>query len=298
MNRPRFTWDLGSRQLALGGRTLVMGVLNVTPDSFSDGGRYFDTFAAVEHSLRLLEEGADILDVGGESTRPNAASAGSKAEFVSEEEELRRVLPVIREIKRRRADAIISIDTYKSGVARAAVQAGAEIVNDVSGFHWDAAMPAAIAELRCGAVLMHTRGRPDEWKTLPPVEDMVAMVSRELGGRANAALRSGIERARLVLDPGFGFGKRLDENYPLLARFEEFHALGFPLLAGPSRKSFVGRATSRGGGAAPAHARMAGSLAAAVLCIMKGAHVVRVHDVKETVDAAAMADAVLNNATK
>ncbi|MGZ4833703.1 MAG: dihydropteroate synthase [Terriglobales bacterium] len=298
MIRPRFTWDLGSRQLALGGRTLVMGVLNVTPDSFSDGGRYFDTFAAVEHSLRLLEEGADILDVGGESTRPDAATEGSNAGFVSEEEELRRVLPVIRELKRRRADAIISIDTYKSGVARAAVQAGAEIVNDVSGFHWDAAMPAAIAELRCGAVLMHTRGRPDEWKTLPPVEDMVAMVSRELGDSANAALRSGIERARLVLDPGFGFGKRFDENYPLLARFEEFHALGFPLLAGPSRKSFVGRATSRGGGAAPAHERMAGSLAAAVLCIMKGAHIVRVHDVKETVDGAAMADAVLNYATR
>ncbi|MGB9106289.1 MAG: dihydropteroate synthase [Terriglobales bacterium] len=292
--RPRFTWNLGSRVLPLGGRTLVMGVLNVTPDSFSDGGRYFDTMAAVEHGLRLLDHGADIVDVGGESTRPGATTAGANPEFVAEEEELRRVLPVVRELKRRRPGAVLSIDTYKSGVARAVVEAGAEIVNDVSGLLWDPAMAATLAELGCGAVLMHTRGRPDQWRTLPAVDDMVALVCDELRRSSERALSAGVSRDRLVLDPGFGFGKRLEENYPLLARFEEFAALGFPLLAGPSRKSFIGRATSRAGSATPAGERLVGSLAAAVICIMKGAHIVRVHDVKETVEAAAMADAVLN----
>lgn len=292
--RPRFPWNLGSRVLPLGGRTLVMGVLNVTPDSFSDGGRYFDTMAAVEHGLRLLDHGADIVDVGGESTRPGATTAGSNPEFVAEEEELRRVLPVVRELKRRWPDAVVSIDTYKSAVARAVVQAGAEIVNDVSGFLWDPAMAATLAELGCGAVLMHTRGRPDQWRTLPEVGDMVALVRDELRRSSERALDAGVARDRLVLDPGFGFGKRFEENYPLLARFQEFAALGFPLLAGPSRKSFIGRATSRAGVTTPAGERMVGSLAAAVICIMKGAHIVRVHDVKETVEAAAMADAVLS----
>ncbi len=288
--RPRFDWDLGTRRLPLGGRTLIMAVLNVTPDSFSDGGLFFDTFAAVEHGLRLLDHGADIVDIGGESTRPGAGT-----HTVSEDEELRRVLPVVRELKRRHPDCIISIDTYKSAVARAVVQAGAEIVNDVSAGNWDTRMLPTIAELRCGAVLMHTRGRPDEWVSLPPVEDMVALVSGELRRSAQDALQAGIARERLVLDPGFGFGKRFEENYPLLARFEEFHALGFPLLAGPSRKSFVGKATARAGVALPAGERIIGSLAAAVIAIMKGAHIVRVHDVKETVEAAAMADAVLNS---
>ncbi|MGA1998494.1 MAG: dihydropteroate synthase [Terriglobales bacterium] len=296
--RPRFTWNLGSRVLPLGGRTLVMGVLNVTPDSFSDGGRYLDSMAAVEHGLRLLDHGADIVDVGGESTRPGATTAGATAEFVAEEEELRRVLPVVRELKRRRPGAVLSIDTYKSGVARAVVEAGAEIVNDVSGFLWDPAMAATLAELGCGAVLMHTRGRPDQWRALPAVDDMVALVAGELRTSSERALSAGVARDRLVLDPGFGFGKRFEENYPLLARFEEFAALGFPLLAGPSRKSFIGRATSRAGSATPVGERMVGSLAAAVICIMKGAHIVRVHDVKETVEAAAMADAVLNCAAK
>jgi dihydropteroate synthase len=296
--RPRFTWNLGSRVLPLGGRTLVMGVLNVTPDSFSDGGRYFDTIAAVEHGLRLLDHGADIVDVGGESTRPGATTAGANPEFVAEEEELRRVLPVVRELKRRQPSAVVSIDTYKSGVARAVVQAGAEIVNDVSGFLWDPAMAATLAELGCGAVLMHTRGRPDQWRTLPAVDDMVALVCDELRLSSERALNAGVARDRLVLDPGFGFGKRLEENYPLLARFEEFGALGFPLLAGPSRKSFIGQATSRAGDTTPAGERMVGSLAAAVICIMKGAHVVRVHDVKETVEAAAMVDTILNYQAK
>ena len=291
--RPRYGWDIGSRRLPLGGRTLVMGVLNVTPDSFSDGGLYSDTFAAVEHGMRLLDHGADIVDIGGESTRP-----GSSVPSVSEEEESRRVLPVVRELKRRRPEAVISIDTWKSGVAQAAVEAGAEIVNDVSGFTWDPSMPATLAQLRCGAVLMHTRGRPDEWASLPPVDDMIALICGDLRQSVQNALSAGIAGQRLVLDPGFGFGKRLQENFPLLRRFEEFHALGFPLLAGPSRKSFVGSATARAGVTLPARERVVGSLAAAVICIMKGAHIVRVHDVRETVEAAAMADAVLNYEAK
>ncbi len=291
MLRPPFEWDIGARRLPVGHRTLIMGVLNVTPDSFSDGGRYFDTFAAVEHGLRLIDHGADMVDVGGESTRP-----GAGANAVSADEEMRRVLPVVRELKRRRPDAVLSIDTWKPAVARAAVQAGAEIVNDVSGGNWDPDMDATLAQLRCGAVLMHTRGRPDEWASLPPVQDMVALVRGELQESAQRAIQAGVAGERLVLDPGFGFGKRFDENYPLLARFEEFHALGFPLLAGPSRKSFVGRATARAGVTADAAERIIGSVAAAVICIIKGAHIVRVHDVRETVEAAAMADAVLNSA--
>jgi len=296
--RPRFEWDLGSRRLLLGPRTLIMGVLNVTPDSFSDGGRYFDTFSAVEHGLQLLDEGADIVDIGGESTRPGAAVGDQAAAVVSQEEELRRVLPVLRELKRRRPHAVISIDTYKAAVARAAVEAGAEVVNDVSGLEWDAGMVRAVADLGCGAVLMHTRGRPDEWRSLPEVDDMVALVCHGLRQSSENALRAGVVRERIILDPGFGFGKRMEENYPLLARFEEFHALGFPLLAGPSRKSFVGRATARAGSTIPAEERIIGSVAAAVISIMKGAHIVRVHDVRETVEAAAMADAILSSATR
>jgi dihydropteroate synthase len=291
--RPRFEWDLGSRRMPLGPRTLIMGVLNVTPDSFSDGGRYLDPSSAVDHGLQLLDEGGDIIDIGGESTRPGASAGDQAAAVVSQEEELRRVLPVLHELKRRRPNAVISIDTYKSAVARAAVQAGAEVVNDVSGLRWDAEMAHAVAELGCGAVLMHTRGRPDEWRSLPEVDDMVGLVRDGLRQSSEAALEAGIVRERIVLDPGFGFGKRFEENYPLLARFEEFHALGFPLLAGPSRKSFVGRATARDGSTLPADQRVIGSVAAAVIAIMKGAHIVRVHDVRETVEAVAMADAIV-----
>jgi dihydropteroate synthase len=298
--RPRFEWDLGTRRLPLGSSTVIMGVLNVTPDSFSDGGRYFDTFSAVEHGLQMLNEGADILDIGGESTRPGATAGEQTTAVVSADEELRRVLPVVRELKRRRPNVVISIDTYKPAVARAAVEAGAEVVNDVSGLQWDAEMARTVAELGCGAVLMHTRGRPDQWRSLPPLEsdDVVALVCQGLRQSSEIALRAGVARERIVLDPGFGFGKRFEENYPLLARFEEFHALGFPLLAGPSRKSFIGRATTRAGSTIPADQRVIGSVAAAVIAILKGAHIIRVHDVRETVEAAALVDAILGSEPK
>ena len=301
--RPHFDWRLRTRTLALGARTLVMGVVNVTPDSFSDAGRFFDPVRAFEHGLRLLDEGADILDIGGESTRPGARVVADRPEHarpapariaVTAEEELRRVLPVIEALHCLRPDAVISVDTYKSEVARAAVAAGAEIVNDVSAFAWDPAMAATVADLDCGAVLMHTRGRPDEWRHLPPAGDPFALVSRELSASADTALAAGVAREHLVLDPGFGFGKNYEENYPLLARFAEFHRLGFPLLAGVSRKSFIGRAIARGGMPLPAEDRLYGSLAALAIAILHGAHLVRVHDVRPSVEAAALADAILH----
>ncbi len=300
--RSVFQWNLGTRSLELGQRTLVMGVVNVTPDSFSDGGRFLDRDRAVEHAERLRGEGADIIDIGGESTRPGArVSAGpdNKAPDlkrtlppVSAEEELKRVIPVIAELKKRRPSIMLSVDTYKSVVAREAVKAGAEIVNDVSGFRWDPQMAKTLADLKCGAVLMHMRGRPEEWRKLPPVSDIVLLVKQELQHWAQAAILAGVERERLVLDPGFGFGKNFDENYPLIARFEELQATGFPLLGGVSRKSFIGH-TVGGGEKIPPEDRLYGTLAAETSLILKGAHILRTHDVKALVGAARVADAIL-----
>lgn len=303
--RPVFEWNLGVRSLELGKRTLIMGVINVTPDSFSDGGQFLDRDAAVVHGERLIEEGADILDIGGESTRPGARIATetekdterkelrSHIPTVNSEEELRRILPVISALKKKAPSAVLSVDTYKSVVARAAVAAGAEIVNDVSGFRWDTAMAKTIAELKCGAVLMHMRGRPEEWRTLPPPGDIVLLVKRELKDWAEKAITAGVRRERIVLDPGFGFGKSFDENYPLLARFSDLAAAGFPLLAGTSRKSFIGRTLAIHGKDAPPDRRLYGTLATQIALILKGAHILRTHDVRPAVEAARVADAIL-----
>ncbi|MGB8011017.1 MAG: dihydropteroate synthase [Terriglobales bacterium] len=284
--RAIFQWKMGSRVLELGRHTLIMGVVNVTPDSFSDGGLCIDAEKAVVRAEQLLDEGASIIDVGGESTRPGSAA-------VSEEEERRRVLPVIRDLKRRRPDAVVSVDTYKAGVARAAVEFGAEVVNDVSGFRWDPKMAKTLAELKVGAVLMHTRGRPEEWATLPPIGDPVLIVKRDLRQWAEAATLAGIKRDHLVLDPGFGFGKRFEENYPLLAHFGELQQTGFPLLAGVSRKSFIGRALGHDGKDAEISERIYGTLAAETGLILKGAHIIRTHDVRFAVEAARVADAMV-----
>jgi len=308
--RPVFEWSLGSRSLQLGKRTLVMGVVNVTPDSFSDGGAHFDRDSAVVFGLQLLEDGADIVDVGGESTRPGAMvlapdraaakNASALAEDhpekrpVSEKEELERVIPVIAALKQKRPEAVISVDTYKANVARAAVAAGAEIVNDVSGLRWDPPMVKTLAELKCGAVLMHMRGRPEEWRTLPPVSDIVMLVKRELREWADAAQIGGVKRERIVLDPGFGFGKSFQENYPLMKRFDELHELRYPLLAGVSRKSFVGRALARNGKDAAVADRLYGTIAAETAVILKGAHIVRTHDVRACADAVRIADMVVS----
>jgi dihydropteroate synthase len=299
-----------------------MGIVNVTPDSFSDGGLYLDPEKAVLHAEHLLDEGADIIDVGGESTRPgtpvladtdnanakhdaNAKHAvpamhldRSKPQPLFEEEELERVEPVIKELKRRRPNVIISVDTYKANVARAAVNAGAEVVNDVSGFRWDPKMIGTLAELKVGAVLMHTRGRPQEWQSLPPIGDPVLMVKRELRQWAESATLGGVKRDRLVLDPGFGFGKRLEENYPLLARYGELQQMGFPLLAGVSRKGFIGRLLARDSTNgqkkdAEVPERLVGTLAAETSLILKGAHIIRTHDVRSAAEAARVADTLV-----
>ena len=312
--RAVFQWNLGTRALELGKRTLIMGIVNVTPDSFSDGGLYLDSGKAVDHALHLLNEGADIIDIGGESTRPGAkvVPASSQPEgqeqeekpetsggfpttrvAVRAEEELRRVLPVIMALKKQRPNAVISIDTYKASVARAGAAAGAEIINDVSGLRWDAQMGRTIAELKCGAVLMHMRGRPEEWRTLPPPGDVVLLVKRELREWAEAAVLAGVRRERIALDPGFGFGKSFEQNYPLLARFQDLQSLGFPLLAGTSRKSFLGRMLATDGKDAAVPDRLYGNLAAHTALILKGAHILRTHDVKAAVEAARVADAIL-----
>lgn len=308
--RAVFEWNIGVRTLELGKRTLIMGIVNVTPDSFSDGGLYLQPEKAIEHGLNLLDKGADILDIGGESTRPGASVMGSsrpdqseavphpdvqKKTPVSAEEELRRVIPVIEGIKKIHPDAIISIDTYRASVARSAIGAGAEIVNDISGLRWDAEMTKTVAELRCGLILMHMRGRPDEWRTLPPPGDIVLLVKRELKEWAESAVLAGLRREKIVLDPGLGFGKNFEQNYPLLGRFQELQSLGFPLLAGASNKSFVGRMLAKNGKDAPVSERQNGNLAIQTALILKGAHIVRTHDVRAAAEAAWAADIVLES---
>src|SRR5438270_4424159 len=261
--RPRFTWQLRSRRLALGERTLVMGVVNVTPDSFSDGGQFFDPRIAINHALSLLDEGADIVDVGGESTRPG------KKDPVTPQQEIDRVLPVIEGIRKVRPEAILSIDTYRSGTAAVALEAGAEIINDVSALRWDTAMSLIAMEQRPGLVLMHMRGEPEEWRRLPKIsaDELLLLVKSQLADWADDALAAGINRDQIVLDPGFGFGKNFEENYPLLGRFQELHALGFPVLSGPSRKSFIGRTLAKKGVDAPVGDRVNGTLAAGVASV-------------------------------
>ncbi|MBB6146277.1 dihydropteroate synthase [Silvibacterium bohemicum] len=290
-SRDLYQWQLRTRRLELGKRTLIMGVLNVTPDSFSDGNLFLSPEAATAQALAMLNEGADIIDIGGESTRPG------QYEQVPAEEEQQRVLPVLAAILQERPSAVISIDTYKAATARLAVEAGAEIVNDISAFGWDEAMTSTCVDLKCGVVLMHTRGRSAEWRSLLGLhhDEVLPLVKHELAASLKMALDSGVERSRIALDPGYGFGKSFDENYPLLARQNELSSLGQPLLAGVSRKSFLGRklADLHGGSDAPMEARANATIAASVAAILAGAHMIRVHEVEPAVEAARIADAVL-----
>ena len=300
-SRAILSWQLRTRSLELGRRTLVMGVVNVTPDSFSDGGLFLDPEAAVARALQLLDEGADLLDLGAESTRPGSraghAPDSAQAPAVSAEEEQARLLPVLEAILRERPRALLSVDTYKAATARAALAAGAEIVNDVSGFAWDAEMASVCARARCGVVLMHTRGRPEEWRAQPQLDadELLATVRAGLAESLKAAAAAGIPPHAVALDPGYGFGKRFDENYLLLARQAELLSLGRPLVAGVSRKSFLGRtlAPLHGGSDAPVEARETASVAALVAAILHGASMVRVHAARPAVEAARIADAVL-----
>ncbi len=300
-NRTITSWQLRTHALELGRRTLVMGVVNITPDSFSDGGAFLDPEAAVAHALELLDEGADLLDLGAESTRPGSSAASAPGSLVSAEEEQARLLPVLEGILRAQPHAVLSVDTYKAATARAALKAGAEIVNDVSGFKWDAEMAATCAEAGCGVVLMHTRGRPEEWRgqaRLKP-DEVLDVVREGLTVSLKLAAAAGIGPEAVVLDPGYGFGKRFEENFSLLARQAELLALGRPLLAGLSRKSFLGRALAplHDGSDAPVEARETASVAALAASILHGASIVRVHAVRAAVEAARIADAVLAGGT-
>jgi dihydropteroate synthase len=288
--RPRYAWRLRSRTAELGRRTLIMGILNVTPDSFSDGGAWLDVDAALAHALEMLDAGADIVDVGGESTRPNAVE-------LTPAEEQARVLPVVRAVLRARPEAVVSIDTYHAETARMAVEAGAEIVNDVSGNLWDAEMAATCSALGCGVVLMHTRGRPQDWRGLPALApgEVVPLVLGELEARAAAAMAAGVAREAIVLDPGFGFGKGHAGDWRLLAGFEAFGELGFPLLAGVSRKGFLRRELAHAGvpGPSESEAREEATAAANTAAVLAGAHILRVHEVARARAVAAIADRLL-----
>jgi len=265
-------WRVSSRELDVNERTFLMGVLNVTPDSFSDGGNFYDPDRAVKHGCDLAQQGADILDIGGESTRP-----GSQP--VSEEEEIARVGPVVRELKKILPDTLLSIDTSKASVAAMALEAGADIINDVTAGRGDPAMMATVASSAAGFALMHMQGTPRSMQADPSYSHVVRDVKEVLQERMNAAIRAGIQKDRLVLDPGIGFGKTLEHNLHLIAGLPQFHDLGVPLLLGVSRKRWIGDLTGR-----PVDQRCAGSLAGAAACLERGAHILRVHDVSETRD--------------
>jgi dihydropteroate synthase len=275
----------------------VCGVVNITPDSFSDGGKFADAGAAIAHGISLLDEGADLLDLGAESTRPGSKAGGEEPAVSAAEEQLR-LLPVLRGILAVRPEAVVSIDTYKAATAQVGLAAGAEIVNDVSGFLWDPGMATVCAEVGCGVVLMHTRGWPEEWKAQAQLQpnELLATVRAGLEASLGRAAEAGIAREAIVLDPGYGFGKRREENFALLARQAELLELERPLLAGVSRKSFLGNALAplHGGTIAAVEERETASLAALTAAILHGASVVRVHRVREAREAAAIADAVVN----
>lgn len=280
MSRETRTLEIRGQRFVLGPRTWLMGVVNVTPDSFSDGGMYFDAEKAVDRGLELAFQGADIIDIGGESTRP-----GSRP--VPEAEELRRVVPVIGAL-RKKTSAFISVDTTKAAVARAALDAGADLVNDTSAFRFDPAMPGVVARAGAGVVLMHMKGTPATMQDSPRYDDLTGEISAFLGERIRVAEAAGIARERIIVDPGIGFGKSFEHNLELLRRQEVFHTLGRPLLLGFSRKAFLGIILDL-----PPGERLEGTIVAAVLSVERGAHILRVHDVGPVARAIRSAETIL-----
>ena len=284
-HRRKFRWLLPARSLALGERTLVMGVLNVTPDSFSDGGLFLDADAAVARAVTMEAAGADIIDVGGESTRPGSLG-------VSVETELKRVLPVIEKL-RGKIRIPISVDTSKSEVAEAAAAAGAEIVNDVTALQNDPRIAEVARRRQLALVLMHMRGKPRTMQKAPFARDVLRDVAKGLRHAVVMARRAGVAKSQIVLDPGIGFGKSYDQNCELLARLPELARLGYPLLVGTSRKSFISKVLEK----SKLHAgseteRIWGTAATVAASILQGAHIVRVHDVSEMAQVARVSDAV------
>ncbi len=323
--RLQMNWQLRTRSLPVGSRTLILGIVNLTPDSFSGDGLLpseiplnetragaqgihllgersrgalpREAGRAVAYALSLLDAGADLLDIGAESTRPNSGAGSDHA--ISPAEEQDRLLPVLEAVLRERPDAVLSVDTYRAATAQAALAAGAEIINDVSGFLWDPAMADVCAAARCGVILMHTRGKPDDWRSLPalPPRTVVPLVLDGLSSRLAAAQAAGVEENRIALDPGYGFGKAWEANYALLRGQHDLLPLGRPLLAGVSRKSFLGRTLERRfelPAVSPAQ-RDTATLAASVTAILNGASLLRVHTVQPALEAAAIADAVLDD---
>lgn len=302
--RPHFDWKLRTRTLVLGERTHLMAIVNLTPDSFSgDGlmsaagqtsiGPAAGAKIAVAAAMDAVDSGADIVDLGAESTRPNAIA-------LSEDEEQARLLPVLERLMLERPEAVVSVDTYHASTARAAARAGAEIINDVSGLTWDQSMAGVVAQTGCGLVLMHARGRPSDWQSLPALRgnEVLPMVFAGLCEQLAEAEAVGIGTERIVVDPGFGFGKRGAENFALLAGLRRLHELGRPLLIGLSRKGFLAEAVQpvQKKGQEPAEARKIATVAANVAAIMAGAHVLRVHDMQAAREASAVADALLSAA--
>jgi dihydropteroate synthase len=277
--RKLFFWKLKQREIKCGERTVILGVLNITPDSFSDGGKYLEPDRAFARAVELEEQGADIIDVGAESTRPGSAP-------ISAAEELRRLVPVLKRL-RGQLGVPISVDTYKAEVAERALELGAEIINDPSGLTLEPQLARTVSNHDAGLILNHMRGRPEAWAKLPPLPDVMGTIVRDLEATVSRARHSGVERTRLVIDPGMGFGKRGDQNSEILAKMAQLAKLDLPVLIGPSRKSFLTHSTAK--------ETLFATAAAVVAAILGGAHLVRVHDVLEMRAAADVADEILKN---
>jgi dihydropteroate synthase len=280
-SRRSFVLRCRSGDLRLGERTLIMGVLNVTPDSFSDGGLYLEPQRAIEHGLRMAEEGADIIDVGGESSRPGSDPAPL-------DEELKRVIPVIEGLASR-LEIPLSVDTYKSQVAERAIEAGAQMINDISGLRFDPQVPAVAARFDTPLIIMHIKGSPKTMQQNPSYEDLMGEIIAYLREGIEKAERGGVDPHQVIVDPGIGFGKRVQDNLVIINRLDELNTLGRPLLIGTSRKSFIGALLG-----AEVHQRGVGTLATVAVSVIKGAHIVRVHDVAPMKQAVDMVDAIIN----
>ena len=276
MLRKRFEWKCRDKTLQLGERTILVGILNVTPDSFSDGGKYQDPDRAFARAVELEEEGAGVIDIGAESTRPGSAR-------ISEAEELRRLVPVLKRL-RNKLTVPLSVDTYKAGVAEKALELGVDIINDPSALTFDADLARKAAHANAGLILNHMRGAPETWLKLPPLKDVMRTIAAELDASVHRAVRAGIDRRQIVIDPGMGFGKRKEQNAEILAQLEQLARLDLPLLAGPSRKHFLTKES-------PLDTEFA-TAAAVTAAILHGAHLVRVHDVRAMMAVAEVADEI------
>jgi dihydropteroate synthase len=282
MFRKRFEWKIRDKTLQLGERTLLVGVLNITPDSFSDGGKYLDPDRAFAHAIDLEEQGADIIDIGAESTRPGAVR-------ISEAEELRRLVPVLKRLHNK-LTIPLSVDTYKSAVAQKALDLGADIINDPSALTFDPDLARTVGQANGGLILNHMRGSPEIWLKLPPLKDAMQVILKELDAAVHRAMRAGLDRKQIVIDPGLGFGKRKEQNAEILAQLETLARLEMPIMTGPSRKHFLARESQEGTEFATA--------AAVAACVLRGSHLVRVHDVKAMKPVVEVADEILRASTE